>query len=377
MKRALDKKKVTPIHAEGDLKTIQDDKKDGAKSPPEQPIKSLQFDLFGAFVTNNRSEVSNTIAIWERIPKYFPTRTLDKLRPENGHPDPYEWEYVDNNIKYMVVVQPALIKVNGSYKAYFPGTTEELIEEAIKKILSDQQYGIHDPTNSETWVRFSLCMLYRELKDRGCTRSRPQIKHAIEVMNKCNISFLKEGKEIWSGAILQDLVTVGRDDYIANTDAQHIARLPVFISNAINCFDYRQFNYTRLMRCNSPLSRWIYKRLIHRFKQANLFNDYHFMYEDLKGSGLLQQARESDNRTKVLGALDELVSRGVLVRHSSLERKEGQKVINVKYTVYPSSDFIKEQKAAGKRDTDNDTKARDSGLKIVDKSGQSRRFNPQ
>jgi hypothetical protein len=196
-------------------------------------------------------------------------------------------------------------------------------------------------------------------------------------MNKCNISFLKEGKEIWSGAILQDLVTVGRDDYIANTDAQHIARLPVFISNAINCLDYRQFNYTRLMRCNSPLSRWIYKRLIHRFKQANLFNDYHFMYEDLKGSGLLQQARESDNRTKVLGALDELVSRGVLVRHSSLERKEGQKVINVKYTVYPSSDFIKEQKAAGKRDTDNDTKARDSGLKIVDKSGQSRRFNPQ
>jgi len=63
--------------------------------------------------------------------------------------------------------------------------------------------------------------------------------------------FLKEGKEIWSGAILQDLVTVGRDDYIANTDAQHIARLPVFISNAINCLDYRQFNYTRLMRCNS------------------------------------------------------------------------------------------------------------------------------
>jgi hypothetical protein len=30
-------------------------------------------------------------------------------------------------------------------------------------------------------------------------------------------------------------------------------------------------------------------------------------------------------------------------------RKEGQKVVNVKYTVYPSGDFIKEQKAASKR----------------------------
>jgi len=70
MKRALDNKKVTPIHAGGDLKTTQD-KGDVAKSPPAQPIKSLQFDLFGAFVTNNRSEVSNTIAIWERIPNIF------------------------------------------------------------------------------------------------------------------------------------------------------------------------------------------------------------------------------------------------------------------------------------------------------------------
>jgi len=59
------------------------------------------------------------------------------------------------------------------------------------------------------------------------------------------------------------------------------------------------------------------------------------MYEDLKGSGLLQQTRDSDNRTKVLGALDELVSRGVLVRYTNLERKEGQKWLmsNIRFTL--------------------------------------------
>jgi hypothetical protein len=131
------------------------------------------------------------------------------------------------------------------------------------------------------------------------------------------------------------------------------------------------------MNCNSPLSRWIYKQLIHRFKQANLFNDYHFMYEDLKGSGLLQQTRESDNRRTALEALDELVSRGILARYTSLERKEGRKIVNVKYTVYPSSDFIKEQKAADKRVTDNEAKALNEGLQIVDKLGESRRLKPQ
>lgn len=375
MKRTLNNRRVKPVPAAGAVKLTQD--KDSPKPVPAQPIKSLQFDLFGEFITNNKGDVSNTVEIWERIPKYFPARTLEKLRPEKGQPDPYEWEYIEQGHKYTVVIQPALVKQNGSYKAYFPSVTEELIEEALKKILSDQQYGIHDPENVETWVKFSLSMLYRELNDRGCTRSRVEIKHALEVMNKCNVSFLKEGKEIWSGAILQDLVTVGREDYLADTDAHHIARLPVFISHAINCLDYRQFNYTRLMNCNSPLSRWIYKQLIHRFKQANLFNDYHFMYEDLKGSGLLQQSRESDNRRTALEALNELVSRDVLVRYTSLERKEGRKVVNVKYTVYPSNDFIKEQKAAGKRVTDNETKALNEGLQIVDKLGGSRRLKPQ
>lgn len=338
-----------------------------AKTPPSKEIKSLQFDLFGEFLTNDKKKVSNTVEIWECIPKYFPARTLEKLRPEKGQPDPYEWEYIDDQHKYIVVIQPALIKVNGSYKAYFPSATEELIEEALKKILSDQQYGIHDPKHSETWVRFSLSMIYRELKGRGCTRSRSEIKHSIEVMNKCNIAFFKDGKETWSGAILQDLVTVGREDYLADTDAHHIARLPLFISHAINRLEYRQFNYDRLMSCNSPLARWIYKRLIHRYRQANLMNDYHFMYSDLKSSGLLQQMIEGDNRKKALAALDELVGKGVLMRYETNKRLEGRKIIDVKYTLYPSSDFVSEQKAANKRINDNQIKVNDTNFLTVDK----------
>ena len=338
-----------------------------AKTPPSKEIKSIQFDLFGEFLSNDKQKVSNTVEIWERIPKYFSSRTLEKLRPEKGQPDPYEWEYIEDKHKYTVVIQPALIKENGGYKAYFPTASEELIEEALKKILSDQQYGMHDPKNVETWVRFSLSMIYRELKGRGCTRSRSEIKHSIEVMNKCNVSFLKDGKETWSGAILQDLVTVGREDYLADTDAHHIARLPLFISHAINRLEYRQFNYDRLMSCNTPLARWIYKRLIHRYRQASVLNSYHFMYSDLKGSGLLQQTIEGDNRKKALVALDELVSKGVLMNYEPTKRLEGRKILDVKYTLYPSTDFVSEQKAANKRVNENQIKANEVELKIVDK----------
>ena len=337
------------------------------KKPPPEIVKSVQYDLWGQFVTNDVSQVSNTVEIWESIPKYFFTpRQVEKLRTETGHADPYEWPYMEGK----VVIQPALIKINGKYKAFFPSVTEELVEEALKKVFTDQQYGLHNPHSNdpESWVRFTLRMLYKELKARGKTRSIAEIKHSIEVMSSCIIVVYSGKKEIWRGAILQDLVTVGREEYIEGTDSHHVARLPLFISHSINRLEYRQFNYDRLMTCKEQLSRWIYKRLINRYKQANYMNDYHFMYSDLKNSGLLQQSTETDNRKKALSALNELTKKGVISRFEIEEKKEGRKIIDVKYTVYPTSDFVAEQKAANKRAKDGYMNALNSGVSIVDKS---------
>lgn len=314
-----------------------------------------QYDLFGEFVSNDKSDVSNTVEMWEKIPKYFlGCKIADRLRNEDGLAKPYKLEYTEKSSdghlqKCMVVIQPALIEVDGIFKAFFPGNTEEFIEEALKKILSDQKYGVHDASNAETWVKFSLGMLHTELSNRGRQRNKNQIKHAISVMSRCNITLYRDNKEVWNGAILQDLVTVGRDDYLEKSDSLHIARLPVFISRAINKLEYRQFNYDRLLRCNGQLTRWIYKKLIHRYRQASPMTTYHFMYSELKGSGLLQQSQERTNRRKALDALDELVSKGVLMNYQADERKVGRKIADVKYTVVASIEFGREQAAAHKR----------------------------
>ena len=329
-----------------------------AKEPPKGPVKSIQYDLFRQFVTNDPEEVSNTVELWESIPKYFLTKKqVEKLRNTTGHADPYRWEYIYDGKKCSVKIQPALIEQkNGSYKAFFPGVTEELVEESLKKIFSDQQWGIHDPEKSESWVKFSLSMVHKELKSRGRERNRNQIKHAIDVMSSCILTFYNEDKEVWKGSILQDLVTIGREEYLADADARHVARLPLFISHSINRLEYRQFNYGRLMNCNEQLTRWIYKKFINRFKQASLLNDYHFMFSELKESGLLQQAREIDNRRKVVSSLEELVKKNVLMSYEMDERKEGRKIINVKYTVVAALDFVKEQKAANRRRSDTNLK---------------------
>lgn len=342
-------------------------RKKADKQLPVLPIKSPQYDLFSQFVSNDKTEVSNTVEVWESIPKYFFTAgQVKKLRTEQGHADPFKWSYRYNSIDYSVKIQPALIEQeSGSYKAFFPSVTEELVEEALKKILADQRYGMHNPRNVETWVRFSLSMIQKELAARGRGRSRNQIKHAIEVMASCIITLYKENKEAWKGSILQDLVTVGRDEYLADTSAQHVARLPLFISHAINQLEYRQFNYDRLMSCDDQLTRWIYKQLIHRFRQASIMNDYHFMYSGLeRDSGLLQQGRSNDNRRKVADALDELVNRDVLMSYEVCLRKQGRKIADVKYIVRPGSEFVREQKAANKRGRDDHMRALNAGVDL-------------
>lgn len=342
----------------------------GGKSPPTNAIDSLQYDLFSYFVTNNERTVSNTIEFWECIPKYFLTpKQVEKLRPEKGQPDPFKWSYSIDGQSYTVVLQPAMLEQkDGSFKAFFPGVTEELVEEALKKILSDQNYGIHDPHNKETWVRFTLSMIHRELKEKGRSRNRVQIKQAINVMSRSVITLYRDKKEVWTGNILQDLVTVDRDEYLEDTNSYHQARLPLFVSHAIDRLDTRQFNYARLMACNEQLSRWIYKRLINRFIQADNFNFYHFMYSDLKHSGLLLQSSEASNRKKVIGALDELKDRGVILyfEHEDRKMNNGRAIEDVKYTLYPSQEFITEQRAANKRRKDNLQKANAQSYSIPD-----------
>jgi hypothetical protein len=322
------------------------------KTPPKEAIQSIQYDLFTTFLTNDGGSVSNAVEVWDAIPKYFLTPVQQKnLRSSNGLAKPFEWEYVFNSQPCSVSIQPALIKQgDGEYKAFFPSVTEELVEEALKKIFTDQHYGIHDPDNTESWVRFTLGMISRELKERGRERNRPEIKHAIAVLSRCVLTLYQDGKEVYSGPILSDLVTVNRSEYLADSDSQHVARLPVFLSHGINRRQYRQFNYSRWMEFDSQLSRWLFKRLVHRYRHASLIDTYHFMYSDVKqNSGLLQQGREADNRKKVIGALEELKNKRVILSYEAGETRHARRVTNVKYTLTAAPEFIKEQKAANKR----------------------------
>ena len=74
------------------------------------------------------------------------------------------------------------------------------------------------------------------------------------------------------------------------------------------------------------------------------------MYSDLKqGCGLLQAEKEIHNREKLKSAFKELEEQRIITKYEVDEKKEGNKIVDVKYIVIPSADFVHEQKAANKR----------------------------
>lgn len=339
------------------------------KRPPEKTSKSIQFDLFGKFLSNNPDEVSNTIEIWESIPKYFFTPTLmDKLRSEDGLAKPYTWEYThrrnNETLSYRVEIQPALIKQDsGGYLAVFPSASEEMIEEVLKKLLLEQNLGVHDPDKVESWVRFTLSMIHKELKSRGRERNRTQIKRSLDIMSQTFIKVFCEDKELYRGPILSDVFFVDREAYLEDADTLWSARLPALLSLGINEMVYRQYNYGRFWVCDEQLSRWIYKRLVNRFIQAGEGAEYSILYSEIKqSSGMLQMKSEQGNRRKVESSLEELKSSCVLASYKINHAQDGKKILDTKYTLIAGDEFIKEQKAANKRKNDNHISALNSGL---------------
>lgn len=346
------------------------------KKPPSLPIKSIQHDLFSDFLTNDVSEVSNTVEYWERIPKYFLSPQEQKsLRTAEGLAKPYTQEYIlrgqnGEPLPYKVRVQPALIEQdNGEFMAFFPTKSEEIIEEVLKKIFTEQNLGIHDARNSESWVRFSYSMINKELRKNKCSRTHQQIKHSLEVMSKCVLTVFEEGEEIYSNPIINNYIKVDRKKYLEYTKALHVAQLSVFISHAVNTLQYRQFNLKRLTSCKEQLSGWILRRLIERFTYASLITTHDLYYSSMKAASLLlRSSREIDNRIKVIKALEELQENGTIYSYEIEEKREGRKIVDVKYRITPSSEFSSEQKAANKRANIIEQKAVKNDLQIVDKS---------
>ena len=323
-----------------------------------------QLNLFQGFLANTgdeREALSNAVDLWDSIPRYAVSRVrMNALRTPEGFLAVMELPFHYRGRELTARIYPAQVKGGeGKWTSYYPSAREELVEHALRKISTEQQAGFFDQPSYRSGARFSLHQLRQELEQQGHSLRYDELVQALDILSLSSIEIegtTAEGDEAFArSTYLAALSGVRRRDYEADRSAKWAAQFHPLVTQSIDQVTYRQFNYQRLMRCSTQLSRWLIGQLVLKYTQAALSNSFEMRYSTIKRDSALLNGYKKERQA--VAALDaawqELKSLGALtlVKRAEL-RGLRSKLEDVTYTLHPSREFTTEQKAANRRQGD-------------------------
>lgn len=340
--------------------TVKNNKKKDQRMnlPATDTFKSVQLDLFQSFLCNNeveRDRLSNTIELWDSIPKYsLSQQAMNKIRTKEGLLPRLEKTFEYKNKEYKIRITAAIIDSEDEIgKAFYPSANEEIIEDALRKIAAEQYKGFYDKSEYKSGVIFSIHFLRNELKKRGHSRSYQEIIKSLNILSGSHIEIiLPDSKGFARTNFLPSLAAVSKSKLQSDPSAKWIAHFHPLVTQSIDAISYRQYNYHQMMSHSNQLARWMHKRLSHNYVNASYSVPYKEWLSSIKkDSGLLEYERSNDIVRKFEKAIIELINNSVLISFEKLEEKRGErnKILDVKYSLVPHSNFVKDIKAANKR----------------------------
>jgi len=293
-------------------------------------------------------DYSNTIELYDAIPKYFWGRVQ---RIDGQFLKPLKRKFRFRNEDYKVTITPARMEVKEGYHDYFPGQREELVEDALRKLACDGAGCLLDDQAS---VIFSLYGLQKELAAMGHTYSIKQIKDALLICSKTHLQLeSSDGRAILASGMFETVgLTTWADWKGTGKKTRCFVRFNSLVKRSIKNQTFRQLNYKTAMSYKRILARWLHKRMSHIYRQAAINNSYGILLSTIiRDSGAKLYKRQWDNLRKVREALDEMKDMGVV---SSFKEKKifehGQRrICDVHFDIRPGMPFIQDIKRANKK----------------------------
>jgi len=279
--------------------------------------KPEQLTLFELLSPEDK-KYSNTIELYDFIPKYIWGKVE---RIQGQFLLTLERGFECRGIRYKVKIRPARMDdSDGIERDYYPGKREELVEDALRKLICEGQ-GIF--LDDEAGVFFTLTKLQEELMNMGHSYSKDQIKEALLICNKTTLEvYTADGVTVVSASIFTTLGLTSREDWKTHAkDAKCFVRFNPLVTTGIKNKTFRQIDYETTMKYKSVIARQLHKRLSHHYTQASVTEKYQILLSTIiRDFGLTVYEQLRDNLRDVKNALDEM-----LVKEIEVE-ENGQKV---------------------------------------------------
>ena len=336
-------------------------KKDAAAPPPAEAIaapndkkrledyeqsRPLQMTLF-QYLQPQESQYSNTIELYDFMPKYHWGK-VERIGGEFLRL--LKREFVCRGEHYKIEIAPAVITDrDGVERYYYPSKREELVEDALRRIATTNQGVFLDEWAG---VKFTLYQLQQELKRNGHSYSKDQIKDALQICNRTNITVTSKDGTTVLGSSMFDMVGLktGEDWKGTGKKTKAFVRFNSLVSESIKSGAYRQLDYETAMSYANVVARQLHKRISHHYTFASLTQPYHLMLSTMiRDFGLAEYDRPSHNFRFVLKSLDEMKVKDVLLSYTvekTTDLTNRNKLIDAKFTLTPHPSFINAIKKA-------------------------------
>jgi len=330
-------------------------------TPSDPEFGNAQLSLFQNFMCNTdeeRQRFSNAIDLWDSVPRYSVNRqAMTKARANEKFLDNHQVTFHYRGRTYTSTISPARVTdLDGKVRDFYPSATEELVEDALRKLAIEQQAGFFDKPNYRSGVVFSIYALREELRMRGHSRSYQEVRLALDILSGSIIEITSQDEEkgevLIKAPYLPSLVAASRSKLRDDPKAKWAVQFHPLVTGSIDKVTYRQFNYHAMMSHSTQLARWLHKQLVLKYTFADQLKPFEMRYSTIKRDSALLggYSRERDAIEAVVAAFSELQQRDIL---ASYERKDvtgpRKKILDSVITIWPSFEFIREAKAANKR----------------------------
>jgi hypothetical protein len=330
-------------------------------APPSQPeFENHQLQLFQSFLANGeeqRDHLSNAIDLWDSVPRYSVSRQeMTKARISERFLEEHKTRFQHRGHAYTVIVYPArVMDLDGVKRDFWPSASEELVEDALRKLAIEQQAGFFDQANGRSGVVFTLHALRKEMERRGHARSYQQIVQSLNILSQSIIDIMPEGGQGEGkirSAYLPSLAAVSRKRLKDDPEAKWAVQFHPLVTGAIDRMTHRQYNYHLMMSHGTQLARWLHKQLVLKYTFADQFKPFQMRFSTVKrDSGLLDAYARDRDAVKALEAAFGELQKGSVIQSVTRNDETGprKKLTDVVFTVRSSFEFVRETKAANKR----------------------------
>lgn len=239
---------------------------------------------------------------------------------------------------YQLTLMPARIEDGeNNSKEYFPSQREELVEDALRKLMTERQGVLLD---GEAAIVFTLYQLQKELGEKGHTFSYDELKDAIRVLNGTDI-ILKDASENMEVAFspIENYGFAGE-----GKETRTFVKFSPLVTHSIKSGTFRLINYDTAMSYKSVIARQLHKRMSHHYIQASLANTYDILLTAIiRDFGLTLQKRIVDNLKEVIKAL-EIMKENDVILNFKIDKIYGenprQKITDAKIHIQPHPHFV-------------------------------------